>query len=287
MAKRYTKAELEALLTNPNVRKMLDLITLSEGVKQGYNTLLGNARFEDFSRHPNIAKSFRQTNGKVNKSTAAGRYQFLTSTWNGLAKQYGLSDFSPKNQDIAALGLIANSGQLEKVVAGDLRGAVSKLGNIWVSFPTSNHPQPKHGWGVIDEYIKSGTWKGKAPSFGAGVASYAGGATPQTQVQPTPRVSQPSYAPSATNLLAQNVQADGTGSTVLQGGAGLVQAQTPFEQEMFKDIFTANLSSERERAVVAASQAVAGAYQRINGGNLMGANQLTNFVADLFDMVEV
>ena len=43
-------------------------------------------------------------------TTAAGRYQFLKGTWDGAARQYGLKDFSPQNQDIAALALMAQNG---------------------------------------------------------------------------------------------------------------------------------------------------------------------------------
>lgn len=42
MAKSYSRAELEALLGNPNVRKMLDLISYTEGTQaNGYYTTFG------------------------------------------------------------------------------------------------------------------------------------------------------------------------------------------------------------------------------------------------------
>ena len=137
------RQQLERLLSNPNVRKMLDLIASAEGVKHGYNTVFGNQRFESLGQHPNIRKQFKQTDGKTNTTTAAGRYQFLNSTWQGLAKRYGLRDFSAQNQDLGALALIAQKGALKNVVNGDYQGAVGKLGGTWASLPSSPYAQPK------------------------------------------------------------------------------------------------------------------------------------------------
>ena len=137
------RQQLERLLGNPNVRKMLDLIANAEGVKHGYNTVFGNQRFDNLQAHPNIRKGFTQTDGKKNYTTAAGRYQFLNSTWRGLAKQYGLRDFSAQSQDLGALALIAQKGALKNVANGDYHGAVGKLGGTWASLPSSPYAQPK------------------------------------------------------------------------------------------------------------------------------------------------
>ena len=137
------RQQLEKLLDNPNTRKMLDLIANAEGVKHGYNTVFGNQRFDNLQAHPNIRKGFTQTDGKKNYTTAAGRYQFLNSTWRGLAKQYGLRDFSAQSQDLGALALIAQKGALKNVVNGDYQGAVGKLGGTWASLPSSPYAQPK------------------------------------------------------------------------------------------------------------------------------------------------
>ena len=45
-------------------------------MNNGYNTLFGGDQFSDFSDHPRILKEFTETNGKKNKTSAAGRYQF-------------------------------------------------------------------------------------------------------------------------------------------------------------------------------------------------------------------
>ena len=154
MAKSYSRAELEALLGNTNVRKMLDLISYAEGTQaNGYYTTLGGGRQSSLATHENRRKSFKQTDGKSNTSSAAGRYQFLKGTWDGLAKQYGLKDFGEHSQDIGALALIAQKGQLERVVAGDIKGAAANLGGIWAGLPSSTYKQGKKSWDAVDRFL--------------------------------------------------------------------------------------------------------------------------------------
>lgn len=148
------------LLNNPNARRMLDLIASAEGVSHGYNTLFGDQRFDDLSGHPNIRKSFKQTDGKTNYTTAAGRYQFLKGTWDGLQSQLGLKDFSPQSQDIGALALLAENGALPYVLKGDFGTAIKKSGGTWASLPSSNYAQNKRSWSFINKQL--GT---KTPTF--------------------------------------------------------------------------------------------------------------------------
>lgn len=148
-----TRQELEKALSNPNVRKMLDVIANAEGVKHGYNTIFGNERSDDLKAHPNVKKEFTQTDGKKNSTTAAGRYQFLKGTWDSVSKKYGLTDFSPKNQDLAAVALILGRGALGDVIKGDFTKAVGKLGGEWASLPSSNYAQPKKSWNDIKAMV--------------------------------------------------------------------------------------------------------------------------------------
>lgn len=184
-----TRAELERHLQNPNVRKMLDLIAHSEGVKHDYHTMFGNTRLNDLSRHPGVSKGFKQTDGKANTTTAAGRYQFLKRTWDSLASKYGLSDFSERSQDIAALALIAEKGQLQNVINGNLREAVGRLGGVWASLPSSTYKQPKHSWATIDQFLANGTWKGKTTSTSSAPTSTQ--STPQTDLMANFQPEQP------------------------------------------------------------------------------------------------
>lgn len=148
-----TRQELETALSNPNVRKMLDVIANAEGVKHGYNTIFGNERSDDLKAHPNVKKEFTQTDGKKNSTTAAGRYQFLKGTWDKVSKKYGLTDFSPKNQDLAAVALILGRGALGDVIKGDFTKAVGKLGGEWASLPSSPYAQPKKSWKDIQNMV--------------------------------------------------------------------------------------------------------------------------------------
>lgn len=150
-----TRQEIEQHLKNPNVRKMLGVIASAEGVKHGYNTMFGNERLNDLSKHPGILKEFTQTDGKKNKTSAAGRYQFLEPTWNALAKQLGLKDFSPKSQDIAAVALLAQNGALPHVLKGDISTAVKKSGGTWASLPSApdEYQQPKRTWNDIKTMV--------------------------------------------------------------------------------------------------------------------------------------
>ena len=146
-------ASPQQYLNNPNVRKFLDVIASAEGVRHGYNTIFGNERFGNLSAHPNVRKQFKQTNGKTNVTTAAGRYQFLKGTWDGLSRQYGLKDFSPQSQDIGAIGLLIQNGALPYVLNGDYKTAIRKSGGTWASLPSSPYAQPKRSQAEIDRFL--------------------------------------------------------------------------------------------------------------------------------------
>lgn len=157
-------SRLQQAYDNPNMRRFLNAIADAEGVKYGYNTLFGNQQFGDLSQHPNIKKAFKQTDGKTNYTTAAGRYQFIIDTWNGLAQQYGFKDFSPRNQDLGAIALIAQSGALDDVLMGRYQKAAGKLGGQWASLPSSNYAQPKRSWDQFNKYLGgSNTPQGQEP----------------------------------------------------------------------------------------------------------------------------
>ena len=116
-------------------RAFLDTIAFAEGTQNpdGYRTMFTGAKFEGFDRHPDIVN---ESNGL--SSTAAGRYQFLTTTWDSL----NLPDFSPENQDTGAIELIRRRGALPDVQAGNFETAVNKVALEWASMPGSPYGQP-------------------------------------------------------------------------------------------------------------------------------------------------
>lgn len=151
-----TRAQLEKYAQNPRVRKFLDLIAHTEGTEgNGYHTAFGGGRLSNLSDHPRYSKTFKQKNGKTNKTSAAGRYQFLRGTWDGLARQYGLKDFGPQSQDIAAVALLAQNGALGRILKGDMQGAVRKAGPTWASLPTApaSYSQPTKSWQTVNRFL--------------------------------------------------------------------------------------------------------------------------------------
>ena len=91
-------------------RALLDTIAIGNPNGKGYweapnyNTIVGGKQFEGYGDHPRIFGTA--------DSTAAGRYQFTKSTWDDTVKRYNkqnpnspITDFSPQNQDRAALFL--------------------------------------------------------------------------------------------------------------------------------------------------------------------------------------
>jgi muramidase (phage lysozyme) len=136
--------QLFPYLENPNVRSFLGMIGSAEGTdKHGYNTLFEGGRVESLTDHPRQLFNFTETTGRPNKTTAAGRYQFLSNTWDEQAKKLGLQDFGPQSQDLAAINLLRERGILPDVLQGNWEAAVKKSGPIWASLPSSPYPQPR------------------------------------------------------------------------------------------------------------------------------------------------
>jgi muramidase (phage lysozyme) len=142
-----------ALSRDPNVRAMLDAIAAAEGVKHGYNTAFGNTPLKSLADHPRIKKGFTETSGKKNQTTAAGRYQFLADTWDGLRKELKLTDFGPESQDAAAVQLLRKNGSLQAVLAGDFKTAIDNSGTTWASLPSSKYAQPKRSWEFMEKQL--------------------------------------------------------------------------------------------------------------------------------------
>lgn len=126
-------------LSLQNVAALLRVIRVGEGTADagGYRRLFGGGTFAGFADHPRqlVVKSGY-------RSTAAGAYQFLESTWDETARIMGLRDFSPASQDLAALGRIAARGALDDAIAGRLESALRKIAREWASLPGSPYGQP-------------------------------------------------------------------------------------------------------------------------------------------------
>ncbi len=127
--------EEDSIGRDRRVKAFLDTIATAEGTAtpDGYRTQYTGTKFASFQDHPREMRCGRRY-GKKLCSDAAGRYQFLSTTWDRFAKKFGLKDFSPENQDLVAVELIREKGALEDIEAGRLEPAVRKLAYIWPSF---------------------------------------------------------------------------------------------------------------------------------------------------------
>lgn len=113
-----------------NMRSYLDRLSAAEGTaskpNNGYSTLFGGGQFADFSDHP---RQYFNHNGT--RTSAAGRYQITAASWDDARKALGLKDFSPANQDLAAMWLAKRAGQLDNINLGYFNAADQGLDNVW------------------------------------------------------------------------------------------------------------------------------------------------------------
>ena len=141
-------AQYRAYVQLPQVRAALDTIAWAEGGRS-YQTLYGGGTFSG-NQHPN-----RAITAGGYTSTAAGRYQFLYRTWAGIQRALGLPDFSPAHQDIGAVYLIWERGQLNKLLTGDFEGMMRGLGCLWAALPYSTCGQRRRGLAETMNYYNS------------------------------------------------------------------------------------------------------------------------------------
>ena len=127
-------------LDNGNTWAFLRVIRQGESdqTDEAYRMMFGGSLFDTPPwEHPRMLHTF---NGL--SSTAAGAYQILLRTWDGLVEQYGFPDFSPQSQDLAAIALIKGRGALDDIKQGNLGEAIRKCKLEWASLPYSPYQQP-------------------------------------------------------------------------------------------------------------------------------------------------
>jgi len=115
----------QALSNDPRVQAFLATLRGQEG--QRYDAVVGGGSFDDYSQHPDIG---------VGDSHAAGAYQFQPGTWAPIQRALNLPDFSPDSQDLAAVDLLRHTGAADKLLAGDLNGAVFAASGQWSGMPS-------------------------------------------------------------------------------------------------------------------------------------------------------
>ncbi|CBN56149.1 MULTISPECIES: glycoside hydrolase family protein [Kamptonema] len=74
---------------DPYIRALMRTISASESnVTQPYSVIYGGELVSDLSRHPDLCVKIVSGPNRGRCTTAAGRYQFLSSTWEEKAKRY-------------------------------------------------------------------------------------------------------------------------------------------------------------------------------------------------------
>jgi muramidase (phage lysozyme) len=135
-------------------RALLDTIAFTEGTRgrgqDGYNVTFAYHYFSSCAHHPNL----RICSGGY-CSTAAGRYQFLTTTWNGL----GLGGFGPGNQDRGGMKLVARRGANvptgRALTATEFANTMNRISYEWASLPPGRYGQPSYSMNATrHEYCK-------------------------------------------------------------------------------------------------------------------------------------
>jgi lysozyme len=202
--------QLRALRNTAGGQALLRGIRYAEGTDapDGYNIMFGGRRFSG-NQHPNLVQ---RTSGYA--SAAAGAYQFMPDTWREVSGRLGLADFSPENQDIAALAKAVERGVDPNKLAtqGLSPDDIYKLAPEWASFPSgpgkgSYYGQPSKS---VDKILAAS---------GNGAVRLAPLASPAT-VQAPPPVGAPAptpqrmagarlagLAPAQSSILADSLQA--------------------------------------------------------------------------------
>jgi muramidase (phage lysozyme) len=124
-------------------RALLDTIAFTEGTRghgqDGYNITFAYHTFSSCAHHPNL----RICAGGY-CSTAAGRYQFLTTTWKGL----GYANFGPANQDRGGLKLVSRRGVNvptgRAMTATEFANTMNRISYEWASLPPGRYGQPSY-----------------------------------------------------------------------------------------------------------------------------------------------
>ncbi len=137
-------------------KALLDTIAYAEGTRgrgqDGYNVIFTYQYFTSCTVHPRrLACS-----GSL-CSDAAGRYQFLSTTWAGL----GLASFTPDNQERGALKLIAQRGasvpSTRVLSATEFANVMDRISFEWASLPPGRYGQPNYSVSALRaEYCRLG-----------------------------------------------------------------------------------------------------------------------------------
>ena len=134
---------------DPYIRALMRTISASEAnYAKPYSVIYGGRRMSDLSRHPNRCYPIESGPNVGLCTTASGRYQFITPTWEMVAKQYHPQrspwwwkqeySFEPKYQDQVVHDWLSDSsawsGDIPNLLRQDRLNDVFKiLASTWTS----------------------------------------------------------------------------------------------------------------------------------------------------------
>ncbi|ACB49358.1 hypothetical protein cce_0006 [Crocosphaera subtropica ATCC 51142] len=141
--------ELEMSGGDPYIRALMLTISASESNhKNSYYLLYGGSHVHNLQQHPDQCIPINIGPNRGNCSTAAGRYQFLNSTWQEKARKYHpnpqknyrqyIYSFEPKYQDIVVYRWLKDHHQwnvdlLTLLKQDQVEEVLRKLSNVWTS----------------------------------------------------------------------------------------------------------------------------------------------------------
>jgi muramidase (phage lysozyme) len=134
---------------DPHIRALMRTITASEAnVSKPYHVLYGGKYVPDLKKHPDRCITIVTGPNRGNCTTAAGRYQFLNTTWAKKAKQYhphpsGLLwwqsySFEPEYQDKVVYGWLNDPNAwgvniVKLLQEGKIEQVLRLLSGTWTS----------------------------------------------------------------------------------------------------------------------------------------------------------
>lgn len=134
---------------DPYIRALMRTISASEAnVRQPYNVIYGGRYITDLSQHPNQCVPIAIGPNLGNCSTAAGRYQFINTTWYEKAEKYHPKvasfiwwesySFEPKYQDAVVYAWLSDTAAWNQDISkmlqnGQIKDVLRLLSGTWTS----------------------------------------------------------------------------------------------------------------------------------------------------------
>lgn len=135
---------------DPYIRALMRTISASESnVNEPYRVIYGGELVDDLSRHPDLCIEIVAGPNTGDCTTAAGRYQFLTTTWQAKAEEYhphppswfdmwGEYSFKPEYQDVVVHNWLSDTSAWgvdisQMLQEGRLDEVLAMLSGTWTS----------------------------------------------------------------------------------------------------------------------------------------------------------